>query len=129
MDSSTPLAARLNPAPAQLTIVLFSQQDCEFCAEVREHYLKPLAASRRPNIMVAEVDVEGAGRMRGWSAEEMTQKDFATTCGARFAPTVMFFDARGRSVAAPIVGLSRDFFGSYLEQRIASALHAIGDSP
>jgi hypothetical protein len=34
----------------------------------------------------------------------------------------MFLSALGRELAPPIVGLSRDFFGAYLDARIAQAL-------
>ena len=51
---------------------------------------------------------------------------FARECKARFAPTVMFFGPTGEVLAEPIVGLSRDFFGAYLEQRIQMASKAIG---
>ena len=36
----------------------------------------------------------------------------------------MFFGARGQTLAEPIVGMSRDFFGGYLDERIAAALQA-----
>ena len=63
--------------------------------------------------------------MRDWRGRLVSQGEFAKASGARFAPTVMFFDASGRSLADPIVGLSKDFFGIYLEQRIATAVRAV----
>jgi len=63
--------------------------------------------------------------MRDWCGRVVSQGEFAKASGARFAPTVMFYNASGTPLAEPIVGLSRDFFGIYLEQRIATALRAI----
>ncbi len=100
--------------------------DCEFCAEIREHYLGPLSAARARPIIVAEADVESSEPIRDWRGNDVPQRDFARTSGARVAPTVMFFDARGLSLADPIVGLSRDFFGAYLDDRIQSALQVAG---
>jgi hypothetical protein len=40
----------------------------------------------------------------------------------------MFFDPQGRSIADPIVGLSKDYFGAYLDQRLQVALKASGRS-
>ena len=108
----------------RVNVVLFSQPGCEFCAEEREHYLKPLAAERRRELNIVEVDIEATKRMRDWRGRSVTQSDFAAASGARFAPTVMFLDASGKSLAEPIVGLSRDFFGVYLDQRIAAAIRA-----
>ncbi len=115
----------LSAEPRRVNVVLFSQPDCEFCAEERENYLKPLSAQRRRDLSVAEVELDASTKMRDWRGRLVTQGEFARTSGARFAPTVMFFDAAGRPLADPIVGLSRDFFGVYLEQRISAALRAL----
>lgn len=66
-----------------MTIALFSQRDCAFCEEVREHYLKPMMATLPRRITIAEL-------------------------------------------APPIVGLSRDFFSAYLDQRIQIESKAVG---
>ena len=108
-----------------VNVVLYSQRDCEFCAEEREHYLKPLASLRRSDLNIAEVELDATKKMRDWGGRSVTHGEFAKASGARFAPTVMFFNGKGRQIADPIVGLSRDFFGSYLEQRIATALRAL----
>ena len=124
MDVAVPLPSILNVEPGRVTIVLFSQPDCEFCAEVREHYLRPMLATRPRRIAIAEANIELTTPIRDWSGKDMPQRDFARVRGVRFAPTVMFFDAQGRAVADPIVGLSKDYFGAYLEQRIQIALKA-----
>ena len=107
-----------------VNVVLFSQPGCEFCAEEREHYMKPLAAERRLDLYIVEVDIEATKKMRDWRGRSVTQGEFAAASGVRFAPTVMFLSATGRPLAEPIVGLSRDFFGVYLDQRITTALRA-----
>ncbi|MEO8923938.1 MAG: thioredoxin [Caldimonas sp.] len=119
-----PLPNRLEARPGGIEIVLFSQADCEFCAEIRENYLRPLLAERRSAVAVAESRIDADGPIRNWRGRETTQRSFAADNDVHFAPTVMFFDRRGRSLAPPIVGLSKDFFGIYLEQRIAAALAA-----
>jgi hypothetical protein len=124
MDSVRPLPAEHDAAPGGITVLLFSQVDCEFCAEIREHYLKPLLAERRTGVTVAESRIDADFPIRDWQGRPTTQRLFSAGQGVRFAPTVMFFDVSGHSLAAPIVGLSSDFFGSYLEQRIATALAA-----
>ena len=101
-----------------MTIMLFSQRDCAFCQEVRDNHLRPMVRSRRPRIAAAEFELNGTRRIRGWTARGRTEAAFARECKARFAPTVMFFGPTGEVLAEPVVGLSRDFFGAYLEQRI-----------
>ena len=105
-----------------VNIVLFSQPDCAFCHVVREHYLRPLAASRSAGLRIVEVPLDSTRTLVGWGGQRVTHTEFARMHGARFAPTVMFLSALGRELAPPIVGLSRDFFGAYLDARIAQAL-------
>ncbi|MEO7009240.1 MAG: thioredoxin fold domain-containing protein [Caldimonas sp.] len=122
MEDSRPLPAALDARSGGIAVVLFSQADCQFCAEIRTRYLRPLLAEHRPTIAVAESRIDADLPIRDWHGRSTTQRAFAVSQGVRFAPTVMFFDASGRSLAPPIVGLSTDFFGGYLEQRIAAAL-------
>jgi hypothetical protein len=124
MDDVQPLPAAHDVPPGGIAVVLFSQVDCEFCAEIRDHYLKPLLAERRVGVAVAESRIDADLPIRDWQGRPTTQRLFAASQGVRFAPTVMFVDASGRSLADPIVGLSSDFFGGYLEQRMAIALAA-----
>lgn len=125
MKPMEPLTDVLSTRGRRVNVVLFSQPGCEFCAEERENYLQPLAAQARQELTVLEVELDAAKKMRDWQGRLVTQGEFARASGARFAPTVMFFNASGKQVAEPIVGLSRDFFGLYLEQRIATALRAV----
>ncbi len=121
MKPNPPLPAQLDVEPGHITVVLFSQPGCEFCDEVREHYLRPMLSAGRQPFAIAEADIESSAPIRIWHFQDVAQRDFARASGARFAPTVMFFDAQGHSLAEPIVGLSKDFFGAYLEQRLQAA--------
>ena len=126
MTASKLLPDLLAFEPGWMTIALFSQRDCEFCEEVRENYLRPMVRSRRPRIAVAEFELSGTRRIRDWTERGSTEAEFARQHKARFAPTLMFFGPAGEALAAPIIGLSRDFFGAYLEQRIQAASKVIG---
>ena len=127
---ATPLPDALGRQAGTVTVVLFSQEGCAFCTVAREHYLRPLAATRPAGLVIAEVELGRTGTrtrtrtLLDWQGQRRTHAEFARAHGVRFAPTVMFFDAQGRELATPIVGLSHDFFGAYLDTRIASALQA-----
>ncbi len=125
MDVALPLPSMLNVEHGGITVLLFSQPDCVFCAEIREHYLRPLSSERAMRLTVAEAGIESTDPIRDWSGRVTPQRDFARERDVRFAPTVMFFDFRGRPVAMPIVGLSRDYFGAYLDQRLRVAMQAV----
>lgn len=126
MTKSRLLPDVLGLEPGKITVALFSQTGCNFCEEVREHYLRPLMASRPPRIAFAEFELDGVRRIQDFNQGRPSEAEFARARSARFAPTVMFFGSRGEVIAAPIVGLSRDFFGAYLDQRIETALKASG---
>ena len=126
MTASRLLPNRLAFETGWMTIVLFSRPDCAFCKEVRENYLGPMVRSRPPRIVAAEFELNGARRITDWTERGPTEAEFARDCKARFAPTLMFFGPTGAVLAEPIVGLSRDFFGAYLEQRIQTASKVIG---
>ena len=126
MTASKLLPDQLAFEAGWMTIVLFSQPDCAFCKEVRENYLGPMVRSRRPRIAAAEFELNGTRRIRDWTERGPTEAAFARECKARFAPTLMFFGPTGKVLAEPIIGLSCDFFGAYLEQRIQAASKVIG---
>jgi hypothetical protein len=129
MGLSKLLPNLLGTRPGTLNVVLFSQSDCSFCEEARENYLKPLAASRPAGLVVAEVEIDGSRRVKDWTSRSMSDAEFAKLHHAQFAPTVMFLGPRGEALAAPIVGLSRDFFGAYLDSRITVARQAGASAP
>ena len=126
MAKERPLPADVGAGPKSVVVLLFSQADCEYCAEVRDHYLRPLLEEKRPSLTISESRIDDDAPIRDWRGRPVPQRAFARASGARFAPTVMFLGNDGQTLAAPIVGLSHDFFGSYLEQRLAAALTEVG---
>ena len=109
-----------------MTVALFSQRQCAFCEEVREHYLKPMMATRPSRITISEFELTGTRRVATWTGRSLTEAEFARERKAKFAPTVMFLGTAGEELAPTIVGLSRDFFGAYLDQSIRIAFKAVG---
>ena len=124
MDGSPALSDSLAASPREVLVVLFSQEDCVFCREIREHYLRPMSVARPAGVKVAEVETGSDRKMTDWNGRPVTHAEFARAAQVRFMPTVMFFSARGQVLAPAIVGLSQDFFGGYLEARISTALRA-----
>lgn len=124
MASSPLLPAVLASEPFSVSVVLFSQPACEFCEEARVHYLLPLIASGRSHVFVGEVRLDGRRIVAGAGSDSVSEADFARRHDVRFAPTLLFLGARGGELAPRIVGLSRDYFGAYLDARLATALLA-----
>lgn len=124
-SAHTPLPDVLGRRAGVLTVLLFSQDGCPYCAIARTNYLRPLAESRPSGLVIAEVELGSRRMLADWNGAQRTHAEFARAHNVRLAPTVMFLDAQGRELAPAIVGLSHDFFGAYLDARIATARSAL----
>lgn len=123
-------AARREPV-----VVLFSRTDCPWCEALRRDQMVHLARDARTRaIQVVEFDVADN---RPFTAVGSGGPDFAAAkSGADLAvrlrigvtPTVVFLGPT-KELAERLIGYpSRDFYGAYLDERIASARAAIGST-
>lgn len=102
-------------------IVLFSRQDCRYCATVRNNYLIPLAGS--PNfgsrIIVRQVDQDSDAPLIDFQGRKTSHAAFAARESIKLTPVVAFFDTEGRPLSAAIIGLRlTDFYQAYLEAAV-----------
>ncbi len=105
-------------------IIIFTSPTCHYCEIVKRDYLLPMM--RHPQageaVMVRQIVTGSPARLKDFSGRMTTQAAFARVQGVALTPTVAFFDARGREVAKPIVGLlNPDYYYGYLEDAIAQA--------
>jgi thioredoxin-related protein len=108
-------AANHNPL-----IVMVSLEACPFCKHVREHYLLPLVREQR--IDVVQVDMRSQVAIRDFFGNASTHERIIKQWGVRVAPTVLFFGKDGVELAERLKGsYLSDFYGSYLESRLAQA--------
>lgn len=102
-------------------LLAFTETGCPYCARARNDYLLPLQASAHygRKVVIREVDVHGAGTLRGFTGEEVTRAAFARRYRISKVPTVIVVDYDGNPLAPPVVGLlGEDFYQSYLEHAI-----------
>jgi len=106
-------------------LVFFSQDDCPYCEVARRDYLEPMAAdpASRKRIRMVEIEVGASASITDFSGRRISPTRFAQAQGVQTTPTVLFLGPRGETLAPPLVGLTvADFYQSYLERRIESAL-------
>ena len=106
-------------------LVAFMQQSCPYCAVARRNHLLPLQSDPlwRNRVLIREVDVDRNTSMRDFSGAATTHRTFARLHDVRKVPTLIVFDADGKSVGSPLVGLlTEDFYRLYIEQAIESGL-------
>jgi len=104
-------------------VVMASLVGCPFCRIVREHYLLP---AWREGMAVVQIDFRDSRSVRDWEGRMTTQGALVKALGVSVAPTVLFFGRSGREVAERLSGTYiSDFYGAYLDQRMAQARSAI----
>jgi thioredoxin-related protein len=117
--------ARAQQAPI---LIAFMQKTCPYCRVARRDYLVPLQNDPRwrDRVLIREVDVDSDAPLRDFDGNATTHRDFAREHGVRRVPTVMAFDAGGKAVAPPIIGLlTEDFYRLYIEQAVEAGLVAM----
>ena len=126
MAAETPLPfAHDLPALAQASakqgmplILLVSLTDCKFCEQIRLKHLAPLLQTGVP---VWQIHLDTDERLVNFDGKTITARQFAKDLKVRVAPSVYFFDALGRQVAEPLVGMMLDdFYAAYLENAITA---------
>lgn len=115
------LAAALGQG--QPLVVMVSLEGCPFCRTVRQSHLAPM---RREGLPVVQVDWRSPRAVADFAGAPATHDDMVARWNVKVAPTVLFFGPGGREVAERLRGaLIPDFYGSYLDGRLAVARKAL----
>lgn len=104
----------------QPLVVMVSVGGCPFCKVARNNYLAPL--HEQEGLPVAQLDMGSRDRLQDFRGVTVTHGDLVRQWKIRVAPTVLFFGRGGVEVAERLVGgYIPDFYGAYLDQRLAQA--------
>ena len=105
-------------------VVMVSLPGCPFCRVARDNYLAPLL--REQSLPIVQVDMLGRQPVVGFQGANTTYDAQVQAWGVKVAPTVLFFGKGGAEAAERLVGgMLPDFYGAYLDQRIATARKAL----
>jgi len=127
------LAAELQMAQAKQlpVLVLFMSPQCPYCEQILKEFLLPMQLNPeyRSKVVMRQVEIGSNARLLDFNGRATTHAQFAAQNRVRLVPTIKMFDARGRELTEPLVGLSTpDFYGSYLDQAIEEALAKVRSS-
>lgn len=101
-------------------VVLVSLDGCPFCKTAREHYLSPMREQQ--GLPVVQVNMRSTAVLLDFNAVALTHDQLVRAWAVALAPTVLFFGPGGSEVAPRLLGAgSPDYYGAYLEQRLAQA--------
>lgn len=116
------LAAALQQG--QPLVVMVSLARCPFCIVARDNYLAPMRAQQA--LPVVQVDMRSLVAVKDFNGDAVTHDQLVRRWGVKVAPTVLFFGPGGQEVAERLKGAYiPDFYGAYLDERLALARAAI----
>ena len=121
VPASLPQAAQAAQAKGQPLVLLISLPGCVYCELVRRSYLMPLLPESGLQAWQLDITNRSASLM-GFDGKPTTATAQAKAWKATFTPTVLFLGNQGQELAERLVGIAvPDFYGAYLEQRLAAA--------
>lgn len=125
VPTSLPQAARRAQAKGEPLVVLISLPGCVYCELVRRNYLLP--TRHNSELQAWQLDVtDKTTLLIGFDGQPTSAALQAKAWKASFTPTVLFLGGQGAEVAERLVGIAvPDFYGAYLEQRLATARKAL----
>jgi hypothetical protein len=124
VPASLPAAAFIAAAKKEPLVLLISLPGCPFCELVRRNYLLP--AQRDGSMHAWQLNIsDRTTPLTGFDGKVTTAAAQVAAWKAGFTPTVLFLGPAGQELAERLVGLaSVDFYGAYLDERLAEARKA-----
>ena len=125
VPTSLPQAAQVAKAKGEPLVLLISLPGCVYCELVRRSYLLP--ARLNDGLQAWQLNVnDNTTPLTGFGGKPTTAARQAKVWKATFTPTVLFIGSQGQELAERLVGIAvPDFYGAYLEQRLATARNAL----
>lgn len=125
VPASLPVVAEIAAAKREPLVLLVSLPGCPFCELVRRNYLLP--AQRDGSLQAWQLNIsDRATPLTGFDGKVTTAAAQVAAWKAGFTPTVLFLGPAGQDLAERLVGLaSVDFYGAYLDERLAQARRAV----
>jgi hypothetical protein len=125
VPASLPAAAGIAALKKEPMVLLVSLPGCPFCELVRRNYLLP--AQRDGSMHAWQINIsDRTTPLIGFDGKVTTAAAQVAAWKAGFTPTVLFLGPAGQDLAERLVGLaSVDFYGAYLDERLAQARRAV----
>ena len=104
-------------------IVMVSLAGCPYCKMARESYLSPMQKQGFP---IVQVDMRSELQVKGLTGQMQTHDQLVKQWRVSIAPTLVFFGPKGQELVERMEGgFLPDYYGAYLDERIAIARKAL----
>jgi len=105
-------------------VLLISLRGCPYCELARRNYLLPARADGLPVWQINMQDKQSP--LTGFDGQMSHAAALIARAKIRLAPTLLFLNTHGQEVAERLIGIaSVDFYGAYLDERLATARLAV----
>lgn len=128
IPDSLPDVAQAAARQGEPLVLLISLRGCPYCELVRRNYLLP---ARAVGLHAWQINMQDKQRpLIGFDGQTSHAAEQVARWKVRLAPTLLFLNTQGQPLAEPLVGIaSVDFFGAYLDQRLATSRQALKAPP
>ena len=125
VPASLPEAARLAAGQGEPLVLLVSLPGCPYCELVRRNYLLP--GRKDGGLQAWQLNITDTSTpLIGFDGKATSAAAQTRAWKATFTPTVLFLGPQGQMLAEPLVGAAiPDFYGAYLDERLAQARRAL----
>lgn len=107
----------------QPLIVMVSLDGCVFCRQARQSHLSPMALA---GTTIVQVDMRNNQPVLDFAGKLTTHDELTRRWKVSITPTLLFFGPGGKEVAERMEGAYLpDFYGPYLEERMAQGRKAL----
>lgn len=105
-------------------VVMTSLPGCPYCDLVRQHLVPMMAEGR---VLAVQLNLgDTSTQIVDFDGAPRSPDAIGTRWGARFAPTVLFFDVNGKELAERLKGVAvPDFYGAYLDERLETSARVL----
>ncbi len=102
-------------------IVIVSLDGCPFCKIARDNYLRSVQMEQK--LKIVQLDMQKSTVVVDFQGRSTTHEQLIQSWAIKLAPTLLFFGKDGKELVERLVGgSSSDFYGAYLDERIAKAI-------
>lgn len=109
-------------------LIFFSMQNCPFCIEVEEDYLKPMLRNSEyeSKVLIRKIRIDGSGIVRDFKGKEREASKFSEEYNVSMVPTLILVDSQGKKIAPAIIGIvNSHYYSGELDDAIDASLQKI----
>ncbi len=109
-------------------LMLFSMENCPYCMDVEEEYLKPLLrnAEYRGKVLIRKIRNDGINTVRDFKGEQRDAGDLIDDYNVSMVPTLILVDSHGKQIAPAIIGIKNShYYSAELDDAIDASIQKL----